>query len=488
MSDPWAVGNFQKVMHQGYVMELTPSDLEAAQKCRTYLDNLLQNQNKVMYGINTGFGSLCHTIIPKEELAQLQVNLLRSHACGTGEIVPLPIVRLMLHLKILSLLKGNSGVQTDTIQRLLLFFNRDWLPVIYTQGSLGASGDLAPLAHLALPLIGEGELWVNGERIDAHSFLKSQHIQPITLASKEGLALINGTQFMTAYGIYILELSQRLVEWADVLAALACATQKGRTDAFEPLTHLIRPHAGQIKSASTILNWLQGYSQTPMVVQDPYSIRCAPQVHGASRGVIQHVSEIFETEINGVSDNPNIFPDLDRVVSAGNFHGQPLALALDYLSIALHELGNISERRIYLYISGSRGLPPFLTTNPGIQSGFMIPQYTAASIVSQNKQYCTPASADSITSSNGQEDHVSMGANAAVKTLQILENVQQILGIELLNGSQAAWLSGVQLPNRLEKLVNDFRMVVPVQKEDTILSPLMHKAKKFIKDYKWNMD
>ena len=404
-------------------LALSESAITAIVKCRTYLDNKMANSTKPVYGINTGFGSLCDVKINTEDLSQLQKNLVMSHACGTGEQVPQEIVRLMLLLKIQSLAYGHSGVQLKTVERLIEFYNLEIYPIIYTKGSLGASGDLAPLAHLCLPLIGMGEVVLNGEIISGENLLKKFNWEEIQLQSKEGLALLNGTQFMSAYGVWSCLQAKQLAENADSITAIAIDAFNCRLDPFHNLIHELRPHAGQLATAQNILNKLVGSeiaSQEKVQVQDPYSFRCVPQVHGASKDAIDYVCQVITTEINSVTDNPNVFPDEDLIISGGNFHGQPLAIALDFMAIALAELGSISERRTYQLISGTRGLPAFLVENPGLNSGFMIPQYTAASIVSENKQLCTPASVDSIVSSNGQEDHVSMGANAATKCLKVI--------------------------------------------------------------------
>ncbi|HLP65146.1 histidine ammonia-lyase [Flavobacterium sp.] len=443
------------------------------QKCREYLDKKMDKSDEPIYGINTGFGSLCNVKISKENLSQLQENLVKSHACGTGEEVPHEIVKIMLLLKIQSLSYGHSGVQLQTVERLVDFYNNDILPVIYTQGSLGASGDLAPLAHLSLPLLGEGEVYYDGFRQPARKVLEKMGWQPIVLQSKEGLALLNGTQFMSAYGSYVLLKAMKYSYLADVIAAISLEGFDGRIEPFNELIHFVRPHKGQIVTAQRMKEFLEDsqiIAQSKVHVQDPYSFRCIPQVHGASKDTIDYVKKVFKTEINSVTDNPNIFIDSDVIISGGNFHGQPLALALDFLGIALAELGSISERRTYQLISGLRGLPAFLVDNPGLNSGFMIPQYTAASIASQNKQLATPASVDSIVSSNGQEDHVSMGANAATKCLKIMENLERILAIELMNASQAIeYRRPLQTSEFLESFLKSYREEVPLVKEDRIL-------------------
>ena len=463
-----------EILKSNAKLALSESAITAIVKCRTYLDNKMANSTKPVYGINTGFGSLCDVKINTEDLSQLQKNLVMSHACGTGEQVPQEIVRLMLLLKIQSLAYGHSGVQLKTVERLIEFYNLEIYPIIYTKGSLGASGDLAPLAHLCLPLIGMGEVILNDEIISGEKLLKKFNWEEIQLQSKEGLALLNGTQFMSAYGVWSCLQAKQLAENADSITAIAIDAFNCRLDPFHQLIHELRPHAGQLATAQNILNKLAGSeiaSQEKVQVQDPYSFRCVPQVHGASKDAINYVCQVITTEINSVTDNPNVFPDEDLIISGGNFHGQPLAIALDFMAIALAELGNISERRTYQLISGSRGLPAFLVENPGLNSGFMIPQYTAASIVSENKQLCTPASVDSIVSSNGQEDHVSMGANAATKLHRVILNLQRILAIELLNAVQAIeFRRPLKSSTVVEKIISDYRKVVSRNTVDRVLA------------------
>lgn len=455
--------------------------------CRLYLDNRMQVEDDPIYGINTGFGSLYNVKISKDNLTQLQENLVMSHACGTGDKVPNAIVKLMLLLKIQSLSYGHSGTQLETVLRLVDFFNNDVLPIIYTQGSLGASGDLAPLAHLALPLIGKGEVYYNNEEVNAEVVMTKFDWQPIQLKSKEGLALLNGTQFMSAYGVYLLLKSFKLSYMADLIGSISLDAFDGRIEPFNELVHLVRPHKGQLKTAERVREFLDDselIKQKKQHVQDPYSFRCMPQVHGATKDTLDFVHKTFKTEINSVTDNPNIFVGDDEIISGGNFHGQPLALALDYLKIAMAELGNISERRIYQLISGLRGLPMFLVDNPGLNSGFMIPQYTAASIVSANKQLATPASIDSIVSSNGQEDHVSMGANAATQAYTLIYNTERILAIELLNASQALQFRKPKKSSALiESLLKSYTQDVNFVTNDQIFYKLMDKSLRFIGEF-----
>ena len=442
-------------------------------KCRAYLDKKMENNEEVFYGINTGFGSLCNTKISDSELNQLQENLLLSHACGTGDEVPNEIVKLMLLLKVQSLSFGYSGVQLQTVETLIEFFNKDILPVVYELGSLGASGDLAPLAHLCIPLFGKGMVWVDGKKIPSSEALLKFHIASVKLQSKEGLALINGTQFMSSYATYILLKSKQYLPVINKVAALSLDAFDGRIEPFTDALHQIRPHKGQIETSAQMRKNLLGsemIQRTKAHVQDPYAFRCIPQVHGASYDTVLYAQSVIETEIQSVTDNPNVFPDDDLIISGGNFHGQPLALVMDFLAIALAELGSISERRTYQLIAGLRELPAFLTGNPGLNSGFMIPQYTAASIVSQNKQLCSPASVDSIVSSNGQEDHVSMGANAATKCLRVLKNLERIIAIELMNAAQAfEFRRPLKTSETLEELLTSYRKKVSKLENDRYL-------------------
>jgi len=484
-ADHLSLQKIREIIETNTKLELSGTAKQKIQKCRDYLDKKMATADDVHYGINTGFGSLCNTVISNEDLGKLQRNLVLSHACGTGEEVPKKIVRLMLLLKAQGLSYGNSGCQLETIQRLIDFYNNDITPIVYQLGSLGASGDLAPLAHLALPLIGEGEVYFGGDRMKSSEMLSMMQWKKLELKSKEGLALLNGTQFMSAYGVHCLLNAQQLSNAADIVAAISLEAFDGRLNPFYQNVNEVRNQVGQIETAKHFREILEGSEiicKEKVHVQDPYSFRCIPQVHGASKDAIKYAIEIFEREINAVTDNPTIFPDSDEIISAGNFHGQPLAITFDFLGIAVAELGSISERRIYQLISGARGLPPFLIATPGLNSGFMIPQYTAASIVSQNKQLATPASVDSIVSSNGQEDHVSMGANAASKTLRIVENVQRIIGIELFNGAQAIeFRRPLKTSPKLEKIISDFRKQVSFISEDKYMHPEIEKSIHFIK-------
>jgi histidine ammonia-lyase len=455
--------------------------------CRTYLDSKMKDAGSLYYGINTGFGFLQNVQIDAGSIEQLQYNLLVSHACGLGEEVPKDIVKLMLMLKVKSLSYGNSGVQIDTVKRLIDMFNNGVTPVIFTQGSLGASGDLAPLSHMSLPLLGLGEVYYQGQKQSSKKVMEELNWSPIQLQSKEGLALINGTQFMSAYGIYCLKKSEHLIAMADLISAMSFDAFDCIQEPLDPHIHSIRAHKGQVSTASALRNYLRDSEiskRSKKQVQDPYSFRCIPQVHGATKDAFEHVQAVFMREANSVTDNPNIFPEDDLIVSGGNFHGQPLALVLDYLAIAMSELGNISERRTYQLISGQRGLPLFLVKNPGLNSGFMIPQYTAAGIVSENKQLCTPSSVDSISSSNNQEDHVSMGANGATKCLRVINNVEKILSIELMSAAQALdFRRPLKSSTQVEALMEGFRKVVSFNEVDRLLHDDMKHSIEYLTDY-----
>lgn len=476
-----------QILEQEKKLALSDESTFNIERSRAYLNKKITQSSTPVYGINTGFGALCNVKISPEKLTELQENLVKSHACGTGDKVAKPIVKLMLLLKIQSLSYGNSGVALSTVERLVDFYNKDILPVIYEQGSLGASGDLAPLAHLALPLIGEGEVYFKDQIISGKQLLKKMEWEPLKLQSKEGLALLNGTQFMSAHGVFSLLKAFKLSYLADLISAVSIDAFDCNMSPYDELVHMVRPHRGQVKTAERLRNFLSGSEiakKEKENVQDPYSFRCVPQVHGATKDTLCFVRNTIKTEINSVTDNPNIFIEEDKIISGGNFHGQPLALALDYMAIAMAELANISERRTYQLVSGLRGLPTFLVENPGLNSGFMIPQYTAASIVSQNKQLAVPASVDSIVSSNGQEDHVSMGANGATKLQKVIENLSSVLAIELFNASQALHF---RKPTRtsafLEDFVEQFRKEVPILKEDATMAPFIRKSKLFLENY-----
>jgi len=485
--DPLSFQIISKIITGHQKLKLSDISISLIEKCRAYLDEKMENRSAPVYGVTTGFGSLCTITIPEADLSQLQRNLVMSHACGFGNEVDPEIVKLMLLLKIHALCLGKSGVQLQTVLRLVDFFNCDITSVVYEQGSLGASGDLSPLAHLVLPLLGLGEVWDDGEKKPAAEVLKLHGWTPLVLQSKEGLALLNGTQFMSAHGISVILKAMKLSKWADTITALSLEAYDGRIDPFYAQLHTIRPHPGQIETAANIRSILEGselINQSGKKVQDPYSFRCSPQVHGAAKDTFNYVASVVLTEVNSVTDNPTIFPEEDMVLSGGNFHGEPLAMAFDFMAIALAELGAISERRVYRLIAGERNLPAFLVANPGLNSGFMIPQYTAASIVSQNKQLATPCSVDSISSSNEQEDHVSMGANAATRLLRMIDNLERILAIEFFTAAQALeFRRPLKTSPFLEKIIKAYRLKVSFIEEDTVMYTEMQKTVQFIREY-----
>ncbi|MGB5981616.1 MAG: histidine ammonia-lyase [Nonlabens sp.] len=479
-----SLSDLSEIIYHVKNLELSDDSKALIKQSRDYLDkNFGEKGSRTAYGINTGFGSLCDTRIEAEDLEDLQHNLIKSHACGTGNKVPQEIVKLMIFLKIQTLSYGYSGVSVKLVERLIYFYNHDIIPVVYEQGSLGASGDLAPLAHLALPIIGLGEVCYKGKFISAKELYELIDLNPLKLKSKEGLALINGTQFMLAYGIFNLLESYKATYWAHISAALAVDGFDASKSPFDSKLHLIRAHKGQLKSALMMEELLVDSEIAANIkenVQDPYSFRCVPQVHGATFDTLHFVKRTFITEVNSVTDNPNIFSDSETIISGGNFHGQPLALALDFLAIAMSEIANISERRTFQLLSGKRGLPSFLAKKPGLHSGLMIVQYTAASIVSQNKQLATPASVDSIVSSNGQEDHVSMGANSATKCYKVLNNVITVLGIEMITAIEALEYREHQTSSFLQNIITLFRAQVPKLEEDRVLHDDIIEAKRFI--------
>ncbi len=483
---PLTFETIDRILKEHYQLALSEESKKLIRDCKNYLDQKIAASDKPLYGITTGFGSLCKISISPEDLSQLQANLVMSHACSIGTPINPAIVKLMLLLKAHALSLGKSGVQLATVERIIDMFNHDVLPVVRELGSLGASGDLAPLANWFLPLINEGEVYYKGDIRPAAEVNAELHWQPVTLGAKEGLALLNGTQFMSSHAVYALLKAFNLSKYADIIGAISLDAYDGRIDPFLPQIHAARPHPGQIETARNIRTLLEGsefQKKDKTRVQDPYSFRCIPQVHGAAKDTILYVASVVEREINSVTDNPTIFMEDDLIISGGNFHGEPLAMVLDFLSIAVAELGSISERRTYRLISGDRGnIPEFLVANPGLNSGFMIPQYAAAAIVSKNKQLCTPCSVDSIPSSNEQEDHVSMGGNAATKTVQVIENTERILAIELMNAAQAIDL---QRPTRtspyLEDFLKEFRSVVPFNHTDRVMYKDIDAATEFLK-------
>lgn len=486
-SEHLSIERIGQILHEGIKLKLSADATHRIVACRDYLDQKIDRSERPIYGVTTGFGSLCNVSVDADQLAKLQINLMMSHACGTGERVPREIVKIMLLLKIQSLSYGYSGCKLDTVQRLVDFFNEDICPVVYMQGSLGASGDLVPLAHLSLPLVGLGEVDVQGEIISGGEMLKRMGWEPIHLASKEGLALLNGTQNMSSFAVWSLLQSYRLSRWADVIAALSLDSYFGLVEPFTDAVHQVRPHKGQVDTAAAMRELLEGSEivlQPKSYVQDPYSFRCVPQVHGAAKDTIDYVERVIDTEINSATDNPTVCPEDDLIISAGNFHGEPIALPMDFLAIALSELANISERRIYKLVSGTRGLPSFLVASPGLNSGFMITQYTAASVVSLNKSYCNPASVDSIPSCQGQEDHVSMGANAAIKLYQVVLNTERVLAIELFNAVQALdFRRPLKSSPLLESLHDSFREKVPFITDDEVMFPHIASSIEFLRTH-----
>jgi histidine ammonia-lyase len=473
----------EAIQNIGKNVELTDSVRKTMQNSVDFLQRYMDNATAPVYGVNTGFGSLQNVVVSNEQLSELQENLLITHAAGVGEPLKDGLVRNMLWLKLLNMSKGHSAVRPIIFERLAYMFNHSIFPVVTSQGSLGASGDLAPLSQMALPLIGKGNVKVNGQILAASAWLNSEGFEPVKLGPKEALALINGTQFMLSHAV---DAYKDIANILDKLPVIAGASIDGFDCRLEPFTeaiHRVRPHAGQLAAAKEIREVLKGSeiaAKTKVQVQDQYSFRCIPQVHGASYDALQHCFQIWETELNSVTDNPNVFEEENMVVSGGNFHGQPLALTLDYCAMAVAELANISERRTYLLVSGQRNLTPYLADGAGLDSGYMIAQYTAASLVSQNKQLCTPASVDSIVSSNGQEDHVSMGANAATKLLRVIENTKNVLAIE--------WLCAVGALNQreekssplIEKMREDFAKMGAYRHQEMPMQEIIAKAYSFL--------
>jgi histidine ammonia-lyase len=484
-SDRLTISRVEEIITNHYTIALSEDAKTRVNRCRQYLDDKVKEIDRPIYGVTTGFGSLCDVSVSADELSQLQQNLVMSHACGCGDRVDPRIVKLMLLLKIQSLSYGNSGVQLVTLERLVDFFNYDILPIVYQQGSLGASGDLAPLANMCLPLLGLGEVLYEGEVLPAKEVLDKFGFAPVRLMSKEGLALLNGTQFMSAHAVFAIINSSRLLKLANKIGAMSLDAFDGRIEPFGDEVNTVRAHPGQLATAHAVRGWLEGselIARPKKHVQDPYSFRCMPQVHGAVSDTLNYVSSVIETEINSPTDNPTVFPDLDLIVSAGNFHGEPIALPMDFLALAMSELSSISERRIFRLISGQRGLPPFLVANPGLNSGFMIPQYAAASIVNQSKGLCWPTSCDSIPSSQGQEDHVSMGGNSATKLVRVVDNTERVLAIELFNAAQALEMRRpLKSSPAIEAWHAEYRKVVPYIDNDTVMSPLIAATVEFLR-------
>jgi histidine ammonia-lyase len=466
---------------------IAPDTREKIRESSTIVANIAK-KDKAVYGINTGFGPLCTTMISAEETRILQQNILKSHAVGLGDPIPDEVAKIMMVLKLQALAKGFSGVQEETLDRIIWHIDNDVIPVVPKQGSVGASGDLAPLSHLFLPLIGLGKLRVKGEIIAAPAYFKQANLQQIELGPKEGLGLINGTQFIAAFGVMVVEKLQNVLANADLIGAMMLEGLMGSAKPFSPELHALRPYKGNQHVAASIANLLADSEiNTAHIncarVQDPYSLRCMPQVHGASRNAWLHLKELLEIELNSVTDNPIIFSE-DHTISGGNFHGQPIAMVLDYACLAASEIGNISDRRIYLSLEGDTpGVPKLLMKETGINSGFMIPQYTTAALASENKGLCFPASADSIPTSLGQEDHVSMGSIGGRKALQVIENVERILGVELFCAAQAL---DFHKPLKSGKVLNSLheavRKQIPHLEKDCIMNELMETAIEIIKD------
>ena len=465
----------ERVLYKDEQVSISPKADKGIFDARNLVEKKLKEGN-IVYGLNTGFGKLSETTISNEHVRDLQVNLIRSHACGVGEPVSEPVTRLMLLLRANALAKGYSGVRKELIQLLIDCLNKGVHPVIPSKGSLGASGDLAPLSHLALVLIGEGEAYYHGRRYPGLVALQKAGLNPVKLEAKEGLALINGTQAMAATGVIAYLEGKRLAEYADGIASLTLEGLRGVLDPFLPLTHEVRPFREQQDVAKRICAYVDGSGlmtrQGEVRIQDAYSLRCIPQVHGAIQQVLSYVEDKLIIEINSATDNPLIFPEEDQVISGGNFHGQPLAFAMDFLGIAITELANISERRVERLVNPQlNDLPPFLSANPGLESGLMITQYVAASLVSENKVLSHPSSVDSIPSSANQEDHVSMGATAARHALKILENARKVLAIEWICAAQAADFRGAdKLAPNTKRLYDHLRKKVAYVHSDRSLS------------------
>ncbi len=484
-ADHLTVDRIGEIVYGDYKLELSEDAKKRIERCRTYLDEKIAKLDVPVYGVTTGFGSLCKVSISKDQLSQLQVNLIMSHACGVGERLSNDIVKMMMLLKIQSLSYGYSGSKLDTVQRLVDMYNNNFIPVVYEQGSLGASGDLVPLAHMSLPLVGLGEVEVEGKVITGAEMLKKMNWQPIELASKEGLALLNGTQNMSSQAVWSIINAKRLSKWADEIAAMSLDAFDGRIEPFTDAVHQVRPHQGQIETAARMREMLAGseiIARHKEHVQDPYSFRCVPQVHGTVKDTLRYVESVIDIEINAATDNPTVCPDEDLIISAGNFHGEPIALPMDFLSIAMSELADISERRIYRLVSGLRELPDFLVAKPGLNSGFMIAQYTAASVVSLNKTFAVPASIDNVPSCQDQEDLVSMGANAAIKLRKVILNTERVLAIELFNAAQALdFRKPLKSSPAIMKIHDEYRKVVPFIDNDQVMFPHIENSIQFLR-------
>jgi len=471
--DAITVDDCYAIVESGAQIALSPEAEERIKRCRATIEKLMA-ENRTIYGVNTGFGKLSNTRIKNDEAESLQQNIVISHACGVGKPLPSNVVRMVMFITMLRFAKGHSGIRLETVNTLIEMLNKGVIPVVPEKGSLGASGDLVPLAHIALVLIGFGEAMYKGEVMSGAEAMKIAGIKPVVLGYKEGLALLNGTQVMNALGIFAIMESFKLFKTANISTALMMEAVKGCMPAFDERIHAIRPHKGQMAVAKEVKSLLDGSGNVGKSenIQNPYSLRCVPQVHGATLDALHYVKSVLETELNSVTDNPLIFPDDEDVLSGGNFHGQPLALALDFLAIAISELANISERRIEQLVNPQlSGLAPFLINNSGLNSGMMIAQYTAASLVSENKIYASPASVDSIPSSANQEDHVSMGSISARKLDGIVENVRNVLAIELMCAAQAIDLSDAVegLSPMTAKVYKAIRQRVPILEKDRTL-------------------
>jgi histidine ammonia-lyase len=485
LADVWAVA-----VEQREAAPLSSVAQERMRSARAVVERAAHGSHEHTYGVNTGFGRFVSKQIPEELTEELQLRLLRSHACGVGDPYPEQVVRAAMLLRANALAKGNSGARVETVQLLLDCLNRGVLPRVPARGSVGASGDLAPLAHLALPLVGEGQAWHGGELVDGAEALARVGLEPVRLLAKEGLSLINGTQFMTAQGALALVRAQRLMRSADIACALSLEALQGSRNSFIPQVHALRPLRGQGASARNVMRLLEGSAIIEShrwcdKVQDAYSLRCAPQVHGASRDLLDYVEYTIATELNSATDNPLVLTDDDLLVSAGNFHGQPLAFALDALAMAVAELANISERRVERLVNPnlSDGLPAFLTSDGGLNSGFMIPQYVAASLVSENKSLCHPASVDSIPTSAGQEDHVSMGNASGLKAWQVVANSELAVAIELLAATQAVEFLAPLEPGHGGRVTHDFvRTLSPRLRDDRPLGGDIEVVAEAIRD------
>lgn len=479
------IQDFINVARNGYTVELSREAEARVVKARKLVDRFVK-EGRVEYGITTGFGKFSDVVISGEEAKSLQRNLIISHACAVGEEFEEEVVRGIMLLRANALAKGHSGIRLSTLKTLIMMLNKGVIPVIYQKGSLGASGDLAPLSHMVLVMIGEGEAWYQGERMTGREAMDKALIPVVELVEKEGLALINGTQVMTAVGALAVCDAENLVKAADITAAMTVEGLRGITDAYYHRVHEVRPHNGQIKCAENMLRLLEGSKLTTrqgeLRVQDAYTLRCIPQIHGASRDAVNYVKRVVETEINSATDNPLIFEDENRVISGGNFHGQPMALAMDFLGIALSEIANVSERRIERLVNYQlNDLPAFLTRKGGLNSGFMIAQYSAAALVSENKVLAHPASVDSIPSSANQEDHVSMGTIAARKARSILFNVSRVLGIEYFAASQAIYFrNGAKLGEGTSRAYELIREHIAPLEEDRVMYVDINKASEIV--------